>query len=349
MQGKFKELKVPNGPTLKYKLPKDLGNEKQWFRTRFYLDQLENTQKLKKSRLPILGLQNMVCLDYDKKDYPTGWTSDRLKNALEFSLPFALVTQSVSGNVKAFVVLDGAVPSDVDSFLKTLLPETLHFFDRAGATRCYVNQPLVEELSDWLSSSPPSVKGGSSPEPIEGSRTILNIDGKTRTYQYYEAPLTALPEELRLWAKTPERLHLLRILSATWGLLEKFNLPLELLANQVGVTPITISRFFKELKQLGVLECVDHTYQWGVKAKTYKAHGSLYKAIQKHKAGYKTSKPLISSVRPGMFYKDMLSALNRFDSQDSFERWVSRLPGITEKRRREATKYARCHFRKKAA
>ena len=83
MQGKFKELKVPNGPTLKYKLPKDLGNERQWFRTRFYLDQLENTQKLKKSRLPILGLQNMVCLDYDKKDYPTGWTADRLKNALE--------------------------------------------------------------------------------------------------------------------------------------------------------------------------------------------------------------------------------------------------------------------------
>lgn len=348
MQGKFRELKVPNGPTLKYKLPKDLGNQSQWFRTRFYLDQLENTNKLKKNRLPILGLQNMVCLDYDKKDYPTGWTSDRLKNALEYSLPYALVTQSVSGNVKAFVVLDGAIPGDVESFLKELLPANLHFFDRAGATRCYVNQSLVNELGDWLSSNPPPVKGGPD-QGVEESRTILNIDGKTRTYQYYEAPLSALPEELQLWAKTPERLHLLRILCATWGLLEKFNLPLELIANQVGVTPITISRFFKELKQLGVLECTDHSYQWGVKAKTYKAHGSLYKAIQKHKSGFKTSKPLISEVRPGMFYKDMLSALNRFDSEDSFIRWVSRLPGITEKRRREASKYARCHFRKKAA
>lgn len=348
MQGKFRELKVPNGPTLKYKLPKDLGNQSQWFRTRFYLDQLENTNKLKKNRLPILGLQNMVCLDYDKKDYPTGWTSDRLKNALEYSLPYALVTQSVSGNVKAFVVLDGAIPGDVESFLKELLPANLHFFDRAGATRCYVNQSLVNELGDWLSSNPPPVKGGSD-QGVEESRTILNIDGKTRTYQYYEAPLSALPEELQLWAKTPERLHLLRILCATWGLLEKFNLPLELIANQVGVTPITISRFFKELKQLGVLECTDHSYQWGVKAKTYKAHGSLYKAIQKYKSGFKTSKPLISEVRPGMFYKDMLSALNRFDSEDSFIRWVSRLPGITEKRRREASKYARCHFRKKAA
>lgn len=346
MQGNFKELKVPNGPTLKYKLPKDLGNQSQWFRTRFYLDQLENTTKLKKNRLPILGLQNMVCLDYDKKDYPTGWTADRLKNALEYSLPYALVTQSVSGNVKAFVVLDKAIPGDVETFLKSLLPESLHFFDRAGATRCYVNQSLVNELGDWLSSNPPTVKVV---EGQEESRTILNIDGKTRTYQYYEAPLTALPEELRLWAKTPERLHLLRILCATWGLLEKFNLPLELIANQVGVTPITISRFFKELKQLGVLECIDHSYQWGVKAKTYKAHGSLYKAIQKHKAGFKTSKPLISEVRPGMFYKDMLSALNKFDSEDSFIRWVSKLSGLTEKRRREATKYARCHFRKKAA
>jgi DNA-binding transcriptional regulator YhcF (GntR family) len=348
MGNNFRELRVPNGPTLTYKLPKDMGSQTKWFRTRFYDKQLENTAKLKKNRLPILGLQNMVCLDYDQKDYPTGWTADRLKNALEYNLPYALVTTSVSGNVKAFVVLDAAVPSDVDALLKELLPPNLHFYDKAGATRCYVNQTLVSELGDWLASNPPPVKVGPDQEREEG-RTILNIDGKTRGYQYHEAPLSALPEELRLWAKTPERLHLLRILSATWGLLERFNLPLELIANQVGVTPITISRFFKELKQLGVLECIDHSYQWGVKAKTYKAHGSLYKAIQKHKAGYKTSKPLISAVRPGMFYKDMLSALNRFDTEDAFIRWVSRLPGVTEKRRREASKYARCHFRKKAA
>jgi hypothetical protein len=50
-----------------------------------------------------------------------------------------------------------------------------------------------------------------------------------------------------------------------------------------------------------------------------------------------------------MFYKDMLSALNRFDTEEAFTRWVSRLPGMTEKRRKEANKYARCHFRKKAA
>ena len=132
----FKELKVPNGPTLKYKLPRDLGNQTQWFRSRFYEDQLTNTLQLSKSRLPILGLQNMLCLDFDAKDYPTGWTQDRLHNALELSLPYALVTKSVTGNTKAFIVLDRQIPEDIDGFLKELLPESLHFFDRAGATRC---------------------------------------------------------------------------------------------------------------------------------------------------------------------------------------------------------------------
>lgn len=349
----FKELKVPNGPTLKYKLPRDLGNQTQWFRTRFYDEQLNNTARLQKNRLPILGLQNMVCLDYDPKDYPAGWNSQRLQNALELSLPYALVTTSVSGNIKAFVVLDrGISPDQIETFLKDLLPETLHFFDRAGATRVYVNERLVNELSDWLSSAPPavSVQRGPAGEQEEG-RTILNTVSKTVTY--YESSLDQLAPELRLWAKTDDRVHLLRILTACWGLLESFNLPLEKIALQLGVSPMTVSRMLKELKALKVIECTDHSYQWGVKAKTYKAHGVLYKAIQAHKAAHKPSstlrKPLISSVRPGMFYKDMLSALNRFDTEESFLRWVSRLPGLTEKRRKEATKYARCHFRKKAA
>lgn len=346
MTNKFRELKVPNGPTLKYKLPKDLGNETQWFRTRFFDDQLTNTAKLKKNRLPILGLQNMLCLDFDKKDYPTGWTQDRLYNALELCLPFALVTKSVSGNTKAFIVLDGKAPADIDAFLKDLLPENLHFFDRAGATRCYVNQSLVTELSDWLSSNPPAVQT-KVVQGVEESRTILNTVSKTVTY--YQSDLDQLAPELRLWAKTADRVQLLQILTACWGLLEAFNLPLEKIAAQLEVSPMTVSRMLKELKTLGVIECTDHSYQWGVKAKTYKAHGALYKSIQKHKANHKPSKPLISSVRPGMFYKDMLSALNRFDTEESFTRWVSRLQGITEKRRREASKYARCHFRKKAA
>jgi len=342
----FKELKVPNGPTLKYKLPRDLGNQSQWFRTRFYDKQLENTATLKKSRLPILGLQQMLCLDFDPKDYTAGWTQQRLTNALEYSLPYALVTQSVSGNTKAFLVLDRPIATDnIDSFLRELLPESLHFFDRAGATRCYVNQTLVNELSDWLSSAPPavSVKGGSD-QRGEESRTILNTVSKTVTY--YQSSLDQLAPELRLWAKTGERVELLRILTACWGLLQSFNLPLEKIALQLGVSAMTVSRMLKELKALKVIECVDHSYEWGVKAKTYKAHGVLYKAIQAHKANHKPSKPLISSVRPGMFYKDMLSALNRFDSQESFTRWVSGLKGLTEKRRREAAKYARCHFNK---
>jgi DNA-binding Lrp family transcriptional regulator len=339
----FKELKVPNGPTLKYKLPRDLGNQTQWFRTRFYDKQLENTTELSKARLPILGLQNMVCLDFDVKDYPTGWTQDRLHNALELSLPYALVTKSVSGNTKAFVVLDGRTPDDIDSFLKELLPETLHFFDRAGATRCYVNERLVNEIADWLTGRPPTVKIGSG-KGGEESRTILNTVSKTVTY--YQSSLDQLAPELRLWAKTADRVQLLQILTACWGLLESFNLPLEKIAAQLEVSPMTVSRMLKELKNLGVIECIDHSYTWGVKAKTYKAHGALYKSIQAHKAAHKPSKPLISAVRPGMFYKDMLSALNRFDSEDTFNGWVSRLKGLTEKRRKEAAKYARCHFRK---
>ena len=348
----FKELRVPNGPTLKYKLPRDLGGQSQWFRTRFYEKQLDNTSLLRKDRLPILGLQNMLCLDFDVKDYPTGWTLGRLRNALEYSLPYALITNSVSGNVKAFIVLDRPIQTDnIEAFLRELLPESLHFFDRAGATRCYVNRELVNELSDWLLSAPPAVtvSAGSAQEQEEG-RTILNTVSKTVTY--YQSSLDQLAPELRLWAKTPDRAQLLQILTACWGLLEAFNLPLEKLALQLGVSPMTVSRMIKELKTLGVIDCIDHSYQWGVKAKTYKAHGVLYKAIQAHKAAHKHSsnlrKPLISSVRPGMFYKDMLSALNRFDSEDSFNRWVSSLKGLTDKRRREAAKYARCHFRKAA-
>lgn len=334
----FKELKVPNGPTLKYKLPKDFGNQNQWFRTRFYDEQLNNTAKLQKNRLPILGLQNMVCLDFDPKDYPPGWTQSRLQNALEFSLPYSLVTTSVSGNVKAFVILDNHLQSDaIEGFLKELLPESLHFFDKAGATRVYVNERLVSELHDWLRSSPPALR-------VEESRTILNTVKKTRTY--YQSGLDQLAPELRLWAKTEDRVQLLQILTACWGLLESFNLPLEKLGEQLGVSAMTVSRMLKELKTLQVIDCIDHSYQWGVKAKTYKAKGVLYKAIQAHKSSYKPSKPLISSVRPGIFHKDMLSALNRFDSEEGFLRWVSGLKGLTEKRRKEATRYARCHFRK---
>lgn len=339
----FKELKVPNGPTLKYKLPRDLGNQTQWFRTRFYDKQLENTTTLRKDRLPILGLQNMLCLDFDPKDLPAGWTQERLRNALELSLPYALVTKSVSGFTKAFIVLDGKTPDNIDSFLRDLLPETLHFFDRAGATRCYVNERLVNEIADWLTGNPPTVKVGSD-KGGEESRTILNTVSKSVTY--YQSSLDQLAPELRLWAKTADRVQLLQILTACWGLLESFNLPLEKIAAQLEVSPMTVSRMLKELKNLGVIECIDHSYQWGVKAKTYKAHGALYKSIQAHKAAHKPSKPLISAVRPGMFYKDMLSALNRFDSEDSFNGWVSRLKGLTEKRRKEAAKYARCHFRK---
>jgi len=339
----MKKLVLPKtGETLKYKLPQDKG---QPFRTNFYSEQLKTLERRKKSQLPILMAANssVIFVDFDPKDYPAGWTKERLQNALELNVPYALTVQSPSGNPKAVILTDKPV-ADKTALLKELLPESLHFFDRAGTDRCYATSTLVSDLSDWLSSNPPAVRV---PLPSEESRTIFNTVSNTRAY--YQADLAQLPPELQLWARTEDRRQLLQILTACWGLLQGFNLPLAKLADQLGVTAMTVCRFLKELKTLQVIDCVDHSYEWGVKAKTYKAKGVLYKAIQAHKGNYKPCKPLPSTVLPGTFYKTCLSALNRFDTEDQFLAWVSRLGGINERRLREAKKYSRCHFRKKQA
>lgn len=333
-----KKIILPTGEALKYKLPQDKGRP---FRTNFYPEQLEKLGKRKKSQLPILMSSNtsLVFVDFDPKDYPAGWTKERLQNAIEFNLPYALTVQSPSGNPKAIILTDKPVQEKAE-FLKGLLPESLHFFDRAGTDRCYATSELVSDLTDWLAAAPPAVG-------VEESRTIFNTVSNTRPY--YQSSLDQLAPELRLWAKTDDRVQLLQILTACWGLLENFNLPLAKLADQLGVTPMTVSRFLKELKTLDVIECIDHTYKWGVKAKTYRAKGVLYKAIQAHKNSSKPSKLLPSTVIPGTFYKTCLSALNRFDTEDQFMNWVSRLGGINARRLREAKKFSRCHFKKKQA
>lgn len=339
-----KKLVLPTtGESLKYKLPQDKG---QPFRTNFYPEQLKSLDRRKKSQLPILMANNtsLVFVDFDPKDYPTGWTKERLQNALELNVPFALTVQSPSGNPKAVILADKPI-EDKAAFLKSVLPETLHFFDRAGTDRCYANSSLLSDLESWLASRPPVVQAQSTAK--EESRTIFNTVSNTRAY--YQADLSQLPEELQLWAKTQDRRQLLQILTACWGLLQGFNLPLAKLADQLGVTAMTVSRFLKELKTIGVIDCVDHSYEWGIKAKTYKAKGVLYKAIQAHKGNSKPSKPLPSTILPGTFYKTCLSALNRFDTEDQFMAWVSRLGGINERRLREAKKFSRCHFRKKQA
>ena len=276
---------------------------------------------------------------------------------------------TVSGNTKlGFIIETFARPTTAQAaaYLRHVLPNDMHWFDTAGMTRCYVNNKNIEvlksllryaavlpvKLSDFIVPTPPDepnklkTKLDTHAERVSDKQLTLVTN---RRYKLYEAKETFIPKELRLWARTPDRVHLIQILTACWNLKVQFNLPQENLASQIGCSVMQVSIMLKELRNLEVLILTDASYQQGVKAQTYRAGKVLYYAIQAHQNASKKSDSknmtLPIRIQDGQFWRLCLETLCRFQSPESFLVWLHTLDGLTDKRLREATRYAAYHFR----
>lgn len=353
----FLEIKTPDGNALKFKGFADCGGELQWFRTRLTPGLLGARSK---ERCPIVGTltagpQRLIILDLDPKCAAEAAWAEDLCLSLAERHENCLAFQSVSGNWKAgFLVTADFVPTSdaCEAYLMSMLPESAwERFDRAGMTRLYVNQ----RLADFLAKALPALPAPALPERVKvGSRYILTKPTITCTYHVAQdqyLPADALPAAFQ----EGQRKALLKILVASWSLAKDtgWNLPLEQLALNIGSSPSQVSRILKELVQEGLIVCIDPSYLKGVKAKTYKAKGALFHAIQKHKSDYmlsgkptKSVKGLPNAIQDGQFHKLCLQVLNRFNTAEAFQAYIRGLSGITPKRLKEGMRYAKCHFRK---
>ena len=351
----FLEIKTPDGNALKFKGFADCGGELQWFRTRLTPSLLGARSK---ERCPIVGTltagpQRFIILDLDPKCAAEAAWAEDLCLSLAERHENCLAFQSVSGNWKAgFLVTADFVPTSeaCEAYLMSMLPESAwERFDRAGMTRLYVNQKLADVLAKAL----PALPAPALPERVKvGSRYILTKPTQSCTYH------TAQDQYLPTIFQEGQRKALLKILVAAWGLAQDtgWNLPIEQLALNIGSSPSQVSRILKELVQAGLIVCIDHTYKQGIKAKTYKAKGALFHAIQRHKADYllsgkptKSVKGLPTCIEDGQFHKLCLQVLNRFQTSDTFLSYIRGLTGITDKRQKEAARYAKCHFNRTQA
>lgn len=351
----FLEIRTPDGNALKFKGFADQGGETQWFRTRLTPGLLDARSK---ERCPIIGTltagpQRLIVLDLDPKSAAEAAWAEDLCLSLAERHENCLAFQSVSGNWKAgFLVTSEFIPSHetCEAYLMSMLPESAwDRFDRAGMTRLYVNT----KLAGFLAKALPVTPAPALPEKVKvGSRYILTKP--TQSCTYHQAQDSYLPtEDLPAAFQEGDRKALLKILTAAWHLAsdQGWNLPLQELALNIGCSPSQVGRILKELAQEGLIVCIDHSFQQGVKAKTYKAKAALFRAIQAHKADYllsgkptKSLKELPNTILDGQFHKLCLQTLNRFNSQEAFAAYLQSLQGLTPKRLKEGLRYAKSHF-----
>ena len=156
-----------------------------------------------------------------------------------------------------------------------------------------------------------------------------------------DCPKKHLPE-LQFWANKgkcgEDKSTLLKILLKMKGLIlnQGFNLPVHKLAEEVGTTPMNISRWLKYLTEKGYLKCIDPSFQIGVKAKTYIAIGELREAIQRLNKPSKTTKlkDLPSSIPDGQWESVLWKTHFQFQlDENAFKDWAYALPGCAENRR----------------
>lgn len=182
--------------------------------------------------------------------------------------------------------------------------------------------------------------------------TIVSILNSISSHRYnpytHDLPKGPISEFIGIGAEAAKREAFIRILLNLRKLQEGFDLPQKKFANELNVSISIINKWIKELQQRGWLRCIDHSYCPGVKAKTFKATGELLYALQR--VAPKThKKPLPVQVESGNFYRQMLTSLWYFNSETEFLAWVKRLKGITDRRLKEAGRYARAHYRRAAA
>lgn len=358
----FTEIKTPNGKALKFRLGGDSGGEQRWWRTQLTPKLLAATDK---KSCPMIsgwngGVQRFIFVDFDGKTLEQQTLAEELCLGAAERYENCFAFRSVSGNWRAaFLVTSYGVPTTAQAvaYLESKLPESGHWFDHKGLSRLFVNASVVAQMQAGIARL-----GAAEPLPAKVQREvkpILNTLGKPHTY--FSADPSQIPTannfEGNLAWHTPEDTHhkLLCILTATWHLASDkgFNLPLAKLSEQLDCSPMQVSRMLKELCQLGLLDCIDHTYAQGRKAKTYKAKAALWRAIQQHKAKHlENSKPsptTVTHIKDGQFYPLALSLLRHYSTEAEYLQKLSSLQNITPARLREGSKYFRYHLKTQAA
>jgi hypothetical protein len=346
-------VRTPAGNPIRFALPQDTGGEFAWWR--FKLSVKHITGKAKQF-LPKLGLWNagdgyfIIAADFDR--LPAHLGNAKVASILDANCPEALVTASVSGNVKGFFMVKAARMdvSIAKAFLLDRIPAQLHpYLDAScGASRLFVNERLYRDLADWAPCAPVT--------DILGTESSIIVD--SGQYRYFSTN-EALPEFAIAWVNegmggTPEqREALIRILLSMWNLKGGFQLPTTTLSAQIGCSPRLVGNMLKDLRIRKLLYCVDAAYTPGRHAKTYKASGLLLEAIQgtalSDEARASRKRVRYSSVIPGMFYLQCLQTLPLFSDSQSFLQHVSAWDGVDMLRLKEATRYAACEYRNRVA
>ena len=164
--------------------------------------------------------------------------------------------------------------------------------------------------------------------------------------------LGELPESLLLVGKGNSKysgkrggrsgfIDFLRILVASPRLADSSVLPQITLAGAVGVGQSMVNRYIAMLLAAKQLVVVDSNYAAGRKAKAYRASGELLSLVENYYRGMRIQKfkerlPPAETlqVADGAWNQRLFELTNAFGTQDEFLDYVTRIPGVNEKKSR---------------
>lgn len=273
------------------------------------------------------------------------------------------------------------------SYALDLVPQVLRpYLDKQGLWKCFVNEGMWKALQEWIpaaelhtivreervsvndnraasaslaactaSSCFPILSACPTPAPAADSNIVSELpnDSGFRFFSY-AGKLPAVAQRYVLSSRFGQQIRerLIRILLSAWNLnkTDGFQLPLKVLAVQLGTSVANVSTLIGELKRIKFLVCTDHSYVVGVRAKTYKATGAFREAIASLQEQHKSKKSLPRlTVAPqeGERYTVLLAHLWRFQEDvEAGLAWVRTLEGFTYGHEKIAKGILECQRRK---
>lgn len=131
----------------------------------------------------------------------------------------------------------------------------------------------------------------------------------------------------------------LKLLICMHNLIQKrgFDVVQTAIARKCNTGQKEVSKFISQLKKLGLIKCIDHTYIKGKKAKTYKALGILVNLIKSHEMKTGDRKPSITKILPGQSNQQIFAISCLFSGQlkqgntEGFLKYLDDLPGFHDK------------------
>jgi DNA-binding transcriptional ArsR family regulator len=263
----------------------DKGNYLSWFRTNDIESHfLENPTK---TSLPLIRLLykdfSIVVADFDKKPENMPWS--RFLSLLEMDLPadqfFAAKTPS--GNLKLFFLVSHPnmtmTPNWSAEFVLSKISDKYHdYLDTSASamSQCYVNKSVGDALMNLF-----NFRNASDAMPCKPKLTLVRNFHRMRVSRS-----DFMPNKFKRFIRGDEkREKFMRILMEIHQLANTdYNLPCNLLATNCGASPAAVSKWLKELEELGFIRCSDKSYERFKKARTYVAMGKLLAFLRQNKS-----------------------------------------------------------------